>query len=72
MRVPKDSIYMAPLALSRGITQKLRLTLSLEVDTKSWNVMMHDQLFSFSLFIYLDERNGYRFYGRKPLAQNQI
>ena len=31
MRVPKDRIYMAPLALSCGITQKLGVTLRLGV-----------------------------------------
>jgi len=34
MWVPEDRIYMAPLALSCGITQKLGVTLSLDI-TKS-------------------------------------
>ena len=66
-----NSIYKEPLALSHGITQKLGMTLSqryhqiwvalsLAMDTKSWDPMMHD-LFQFLSLDIRDEPDGINF-----------
>ncbi|KAL2952159.1 hypothetical protein AAZX31_19G096000 [Glycine max] len=66
-----NSIYMTPLALSHGISQKLEValslgyhqvwvTLSLECASKSWDAVMHG-LFQFLSLHIRDEAYGINF-----------